>query len=258
MDTMNDKYAVFLDIDGTLMGSSAEALKKNLDVIQKVRALGHKVLISTGRATAYLPRNIDIEKYFDGVVSGAGARVIIDEKEVFLKTMTKENIKVFCEYNLKNGIIGVLEGVETMFFMGIVEEAEGNWINLSEENISEYMKKDFPVEKFTILGTAPKELESILNNCVILQHNGYAEILQNGCSKSSGMEIAAKEVGIDIARCIAMGDSLNDLDMIEVSGFGVAMGNAVQEIKEAADMITDDVDSAGVAAALKKIFCLKD
>ncbi len=258
MGTMNDKYAVFLDIDGTLMGGSPAALKKNLDVIQKVRALGHKVLISTGRATAYLPENIDIGKYFDGVVSGAGARVVIGGKEVFLKTMTRENIKAFCEYNLKNGIIGVLEGVENMFFMGIIEEAQGKWININEENVSEYIKKDFSVEKFTILGTAPKELESVLNDCVILQHNGYAELLQNGCSKSSGMEIAAKEFGIDIYRCIAMGDSLNDLDMIETAGTGVAMGNAVQEIKDAADMITDDVDNAGVAAALKKIFCLKD
>ncbi len=258
MDIMNDKYAVFLDIDGTLMGSSGKALKKNLDVIQKVRALGHKVLISTGRATAYLPENIDIEKYFDGVVSGAGARVVIGEKEVFLKTMTMENIKAFCEYNLKNGIIGVLEGVENMFFMGIIEEAQGKWININEENVSEYLKKDFPVEKFTILGTAPKELKSVLTDCVILQHNGYAELLQKGCSKSSGMEIAAKELGIGIDRCIAMGDSLNDLDMIEDSGIGVAMGNAVREIREAADMITDDVDNAGVASALKKIFSLRD
>ena len=258
MDTMNDKYAVFLDIDGTLMGSVDKALRKNIDVIQKVRALGHKVLISTGRATAYLPENIDIEKYFDGVVSGAGARVVIGGKEVFLKTMTKQNIKVFCEYNLKNGIIGVLEGVENMFFMGIIEEAQGKWIDINEENVSEYMKKDFPVEKFTIIGDAPKELESVLTGCVILQHNGYAEILQKGYTKSSGMEIAAKEFGIDIDRCIAMGDSLNDLDMIEHAGIGVAMGNAVREIKEAADMITDDVDSAGVAAALKKIFSLKD
>ncbi|MBQ9757689.1 MAG: HAD-IIB family hydrolase [Clostridia bacterium] len=258
MNKIKDKYAIFLDIDGTLMGSSSAALDENLAVIQKVRALGHKVLISTGRSTAYLPSNIDIEKYFDGVVSGAGARVVIDGKEVFCKTMTRENIKAFCEYSIENGIIGVLEGIDNMFFMGIVEEGMGKWIHIDSKNISEYLTKALPIEKFTILGIAPEELNEILTDCVILQHDGYAEILQKDCSKSSGMKIAAAELGVDSEHCIAMGDSLNDFDMIENAGIGVAMGNAVPEIKEIADMITKDVDNAGVAVALKEIFSLKD
>ena len=49
---------------------------------------------------------------------------------------------------------------------------------------------------------------------------------------------------------------MNDFDMIEVSGIGVAMGNAAREVKEIADFITDDADNAGVATALKRIFCL--
>ena len=77
-----------------------------------------------------------------------------------------------------------------------------------------------------------------------------------GCSKSRAMNYAMEFLGIPFEQSIAMGDSMNDFDMIEKAGIGVAMGNAVPEIKDIADMITDDVNSAGVASALEKIFSL--
>ena len=66
-----------------------------------------------------------------------------------------------------------------------------------------------------------------------------------------------KYMGLPKEQSIAMGDSLNDYDMIECAGIGVAMGNAVSEIKELANMITSDVDNAGVALALEEIFELR-
>ena len=97
MDTQGKMYAVFLDIDGTLLGNSKDALQKNLDVIQKVRSLGHKVLINTGRSTAYMPKEFDADKYFDGVISGAGARILLDKKEIFCKLMPDAAIRHFFE-----------------------------------------------------------------------------------------------------------------------------------------------------------------
>ena len=97
MDVQNKRYAIFLDIDGTLLRKSLDALQRNIDVIQKVRSLGHKVLINTGRSTAYMPEEMDVEKYFDGVISGAGARIILDKKEIFCKLMPDTAIRRFCE-----------------------------------------------------------------------------------------------------------------------------------------------------------------
>ena len=51
-----------------------------------------------------------------------------------------------------------------------------------------------------------------------------------------------------------MGDSINDLPMIEYAGIGVAMGNAIDDVKEKADFVTDSVDNAGAAKILKKLF----
>ena len=58
--------------------------------------------------------------------------------------------------------------------------------------------------------------------------------------------------GTDISHCIAMGDSLNDSDMLEAAGISVAMGNAVDDIKSICDYVSVDADKGGVAVAIMK------
>lgn len=257
MDTKGKRYAIFLDIDGTLMGKDDRALQRNLDVIQKVRSLGHKVLINTGRATAYLPKNMNFAQSFDGVVSGAGARVILEGKEVFCKPVGIDAIRRFCEFCIDVENVCILEGIEKMYFVGPQMELDYTWKCISHENMDEYVKEDLKIEKFTVLGTAPKELYGVMGeDYLTIQHGSYAEIIQKGITKAGAMKFVLDVLGLPIEQSIAMGDSLNDFDMIENAGIGVAMGNAVEEIKNIADIVTEHVDEAGVASALEKIFSL--
>ena len=261
MNTDGKKYAVFLDIDGTLMGTSDDALQKNLDIIKKVRSLGHKVFVNTGRATGYMPRKIDLKANFDGVISGAGARILIGDKEIFSQFVPIPLAKEFCKYSIEKGIFGILEGVEKMFYTGEYygeyQPEEADWVRFDADNLDEIVTDDDLVEKLTVLGQVPTDVtDRIGGDCVLLQHSGYAEIIVGECSKSRAMQCAMDFLDIPYEQSVAMGDSMNDFDMIEKAGTGVAMGNAIPEIKEIADMITDDVNSAGVASALEKIFSL--
>lgn len=261
MNTDGKKYAVFLDIDGTLMGTSDDALQRNLDVIKKVRSLGHKVFVNTGRSSAYMPKKIDLKANFDGVISGAGARILIGDKEIFSQLIPVPLAKEFCKYSIEKGIFGILEGVEKMFYTGEYygeyQPEEADWMQFDMDNIDEIVTDDALIEKFTVLGHVPTDVVDRLGgDCVLLQHSSYAEIIVGGCSKSRAMNYAMEFLDIPLNQSIAMGDSMNDFDMIEKAGIGVAMGNAVPEIKDIADMITDDVNSAGVASALEKIFSL--
>lgn len=255
MDKQIKTYAVFLDIDGTLLRKSTAALQKNIDVIQKVRSLGHKVLINTGRSTAYMPEEIDTEKYFDGVVSGAGARIILDKKEIFCKPMPEEAIRRFCETCFDTEDISILEGMEEMYLVGSPEAFVYDWQCITRDNIELNISKGMKIEKFTILGTAPKELQDVLGkDYIVLQHPTYAEIIQKDYTKAGAIKIVLDYLGLPVEQSIAVGDSLNDYDMISVAGIGVAMGNAISEIKDIASLTTSSVDEAGVAAALEKIF----
>ena len=67
------------------------------------------------------------------------------------------------------------------------------------------------------------------------------------------MKYVIEKLGIPVERCVAMGDSINDKDALEFAGISVAMGNALAEIKELADIISDTCSDAGVGKAMERI-----
>ena len=249
--------AVFLDIDGTLRGKNPKALEQNLSTIQKVRSLGHKVLINTGRPTSLIPKELNLEKEFDGVVSGAGAIVRLDGKVLLKKLMSFDIVKKACELFANSPNLSVIEGEENIYYFSEDELDRENWVLLDKNNYKNIVTPDIPVEKFTVRGEISKEVcEELGEECLSIQHPTFGEIIRRDCGKASAMQVVVDSLGIPMSQCIAMGDSMNDFDMIKAAGVSVAMGNAIDEIKKISDFVTDDVDNAGVASALKRIFNL--
>src|SRR6478752_5856504 len=76
------------------------------------------------------------------------------------------------------------------------------------------------------------------------------EINALGINKAKGIMTVCERLGISMDEVIAMGDSLNDMAMIEAAGCGIAMGNAQEAVKEAADWVTDTNVNNGVAKAI--------
>ena len=73
--------------------------------------------------------------------------------------------------------------------------------------------------------------------------------------KEKGIRALCEAMGISVEETIAFGDGANDRKMLEMAGIGVAMGNALEEVKQSADYITDTVEEDGLAKALHH-FCL--
>jgi len=80
----------------------------------------------------------------------------------------------------------------------------------------------------------------------------FLEIMSREASKANALQVVAEHYGIDRKEIMAIGDSYNDIDMIEWAGLGVAMGNAFKPVKEAADYVTVSNDEAGVAEAIRR------
>lgn len=80
------------------------------------------------------------------------------------------------------------------------------------------------------------------------------DIMPENITKAEAIKVLTKELNINVSKTIAFGDGMNDIEMFDVVGYKVAMGNAVQELKAMADMITDTNNESGVAVALNKIF----
>lgn len=81
----------------------------------------------------------------------------------------------------------------------------------------------------------------------------FADVNPQGQSKRVGVDIFCEQLGIDPAATVAFGDGGNDVTMLQHCGVGVAMGNAVDSLKEVADYVTDEVDQDGVYNALRHL-----
>ena len=97
-------------------------------------------------------------------------------------------------------------------------------------------------------------MNNVLTNCDAHRwHPDFADCICKGTNKATGIDDVIKHYGIDISEVMAFGDGGNDVEMLRHAGVGVAMGNASNEVKKYAKVVTESVDNDGVARILRQI-----
>lgn len=253
---MQERYAFFLDIDGTLL-CDGTLVEKDMIAIRRARALGHKVCINTGRSMAYLPLILPMDE-FDGFVSGIGCLAVADGKELYSAVI---DMKELCELYDRMTNLGIptrIEGNRTLICNELfADDRVGVRRNTGAGILSEF--GDEPCGKMYFYGTIPEDVQAEFSEkYTFFQHPEYAEFSAKGCSKSKGMQYVLDYYGIDRAHCVAMGDSMNDWDMLTYAGISVAMGDALPQIREICSIVTCDAADGGVAEAMYKILGIQE
>jgi hypothetical protein len=107
-----------------------------------------------------------------------------------------------------------------------------------------------------IIDATEAHLKSVFGNSLNIYTSKptYLEVMDPRGSKSNALRFLIERMKIDRTEVIAMGDNFNDREMIQFAGLGVAMGNAPDEIKQAADYVTDTNNNDGVRKALERLF----
>lgn len=100
------------------------------------------------------------------------------------------------------------------------------------------------MEEFPDFEVVPSSVE------ILGSHSG--EMSLRGVTKASGIDVITAHFGLDLARCLALGDSYNDAEMLQHAGVGVAMGNAPEVIRAVADEVTGRPEEDGIAHALRR------
>lgn len=246
----SNKYAVFLDIDGTLM-SNGIIPQKNIDVIATVQQLGHKVFINTGRSYASIPKHVFNAVKFDGVVAGIGSYVRYGDEIIESIAIDRNILKKVANLFISTGRSCVFEGEENMLCLNVDNKGDKLIVKSGNDFLTVY--NDTRISKVTVQGIlTDREVSLLQEHFTVIQHENYAEFALKGCSKSKGMKAMMKRLSLRRENCIAMGDSANDIDMLQYAGISVAMKNSTDEVKKLCDFVSETAGNAGVAAALEK------
>jgi Cof subfamily protein (haloacid dehalogenase superfamily) len=118
-----------------------------------------------------------------------------------------------------------------------------------------------PVYQVVMVSTEKEQsiLEQQFPSLTFTRSNPYSvDIIPQGGSKIKGIAKVCDEIGVDLSEVMAFGDSWNDIEMISGVGYGVAMGNGVQALKDIADFVTTSNDKDGIARAFQQFGLLEN
>lgn len=256
---------IFFDIDGTLIGGGSQLMSDSTkEAIRIARENGHVCVINTGRAKKLVGPEITEQVEFDGYLLGCGTMVIYHGEELMHYTIPMELSLRILERLEYHRIDAIMEGAEDNY----CKEPEEMYTETFSKYISHY-REAFDWKFYSGLDKAPgnydkffayvddvaqmdafrTEFEEELE--LIDRENGYYEVLPKGFSKATAIQYLADMLQVPIEDTVAIGDSNNDLPMLEYAGTAIAMGNSSKAVLEMADYITTDVIEDGIWNALK-------
>lgn len=264
---------VALDIDGTLFkwvdggGTTYEEISPVVhEAVRRAVDAGTHVVLASGRSPHGMTRVADLLGLHDGrdrlwVVASNGAVVFryppmeVVHEETFDAAPA---VAAVLEHH-PNALVAVEERgvgyrVNSHFPTG---ELSGDMILT---DVEELVSK--PVSRVIVRdpdATADDFVElagrlGLHGTDYVVGWTAWLDLTPVGVSKASGLEMVAKELGVDQADVLAIGDGRNDIEMLAWAGRGVAMGQAVEEVRAAADDVTATVHEDGVAAELGRWF----
>jgi len=261
---------IAIDMDGTLLREDKTISSKTKEALKAANSLGVKIVLTSGRPIQGIKKYLNELQLIgkDDYVIGLNGAMICNCSDYSIisssETLKGKDLKYI--YNkvreLRTYVHAFTRYEDLVNIESKFSEGEEKRINLKVKVVDfltetkdddEILKVVLEEEKDVldkITSQIPKELFEEYN--VIRSLDFMIEFMKKGCTKANGIEKLAQHLGISREEIIAIGDAINDKEMIEYAGLGVAMGNAEEEIKMQADFITKTNEEDGVAHVIHK------
>ena len=268
----NDRKALFLDLDGTLLTDDKQIPQGNREAIYRMLDQGHSVIIATGRplgSAVLQAERLGLTSKGCYIIAFNGGVLYdsFERKAVYRSTLPLDIVKKTFEEANRRGIhIQTYRDdrvlVEPVCDDELVREYSRKMI-VEEEVIPDVALLDEePVKMLIIDDRDPAPLQAfrewvaswadgILDT--FFSNDQYVEIVSKGLNKGNALLQMADILGIDRENTIAAGDAGNDIKIIEAAGLGCVMCNATDDVKAVADYITEkNNNECGVAEIIEK------
>lgn len=275
---MKDIKLVALDLDGTLFDNSSRISERNLTAIRSITDKGIHVVISTGRPFEGIP--------FDQIkgtginyaitANGSGIYEISTGKCLYENAMDEELVTPILNFLLTRDIhmdafIGgkgytPVQCVETAQKLTVPSSIKNYIITTRTrlDNILQFIHENqlkvqkmtlnfYPAADGTLIDRETVRKFLVSNPSITTVCGGYnnLEFTRADANKGVGLRKLAEILGVNPDATMAIGDTENDLAIIEAASIGVAMGNATDAVKARADYVTTTNTKDGVAAAIE-------
>ncbi|GAB1781070.1 Cof-type HAD-IIB family hydrolase [Priestia megaterium] len=232
---------IALDMDGTLLNNQQEISKENREAIAKAQEQGVHVVLSTGRSLLTCreyAQSLELSSY---LITVNGSE-IWDESGQLVERKLIDASSIEKMWNLTQE--------HKLNFWAVTTDKV--WRDEFPEDIAsqEWLKFGYDIPDDALREEVLKQIAGISDFEISNSSLTNLEINALGINKAKGIMTVCERLGISMDEVIAMGDSLNDMAMIEAAGCGIAMGNAQEAVKEAADWVTDTNVNNGVAKAI--------
>lgn len=264
---------IAMDMDGTLTTSEKTISPYTQEILKKAQEKGIKLILASGRPTAGLLREaklLNMESFDGYLLSFNGAHICsVKTNETFHAQTVEKTLaqRVIEEARKRNLDITLHNGKKILIERENAYKAdyEAHACNMDicvVDDLTQVL--DFHLHKL-LLSAKPdhiqkhiQELQTIFDEelSIYLSAPFYIEVVPKGIDKGASIAKLAKLHGVDASQIIAFGDERNDLTMLEYVGHGVAMGNAIDEVKAIANEVTDTNDKDGIAKTLQRILSL--
>ena len=259
---------VFLDIDGTLLDSKHRVMPCTHKRLQYLHRQGVPIVLCSARppeGVALVARQVGVQ----GPMACYNGGLIFDEHSTILRDVGIDirlamDFKQFVSERFPELVVSAyLYNVwmaEDPQNPMILQEAEISGCIPLKGSLAQVSSAASHVHKLLCMGDAmriralQKEIPQYFPQLMALRSKStYLEVLPLESTKRSAAQVLLAHYGLEAERAIAFGDSDVDVDMLQFCGFGVAMGNASRQVKEAADYVTASNDEEGVYIALNSL-----
>ena len=244
---MKDRYTIFFDLDGTLVDDFDTVDPESVRLIKELRSKGHLCFVNTGRGIANIPA--EIRDVMDGCITVTGASCFYHGEPVFVNPMAEEVINEFASYCLERNIPLFMENNEAMAaavpsgcplnaltadLLPFVSKTYGSMAEYLEDDSFTTLKLD---TELVYLDLFRDELAKLAGKLHGVESGDWYEILVEGNDKGTAIRKTVELLHLDPEKTVCIGDSDNDLAMFEACKIRIAVAEASEKIKGAAEYV---------------------
>ena len=259
---------IFLDIDGTLtMGGGNQPAESDLSAIRTARERGHLVFLCTGRNYVMLAPLLRFG--FDGYIGSAGGYIVCGGQVIYDCPMRLEQVRTVLALLHRNGVYCTLGTRDASFGderlgsgdNGIIRWRQALFQRMSIRPMAEYRGE--PVYQIGFMCAEAGQLEearaALGKDFVFVAYHNPArsflsgDLINRAFDKGRGVRRVCEYYGADPADTIGFGDSMNDLEMLQTVGTGVAMRHADPELRKRCQRICAAAEDGGLGRTLLEL-----